>query len=40
MAPKKGHVEKELTKEEQEAQDAHEKILKRAISKGVSTGFT
>eukprot|EP00878_Enallax_costatus_P021413 GHUV01022664.1.p1 GENE.GHUV01022664.1~~GHUV01022664.1.p1 ORF type:complete len:161 (+),score=32.31 GHUV01022664.1:282-764(+) len=35
MAPKKAQVERELTKEEQEAQDAHNKILKRAINKGV-----
>lgn len=35
MAPKKAQVEKELTKEEQDAQAGHKKILKRAIDKGV-----
>jgi hypothetical protein len=38
MAPKtkKAHADKELTEEEQEAQDAHNQLIKRAVSRGVS----
>jgi hypothetical protein len=36
MAPKRGQVEKELTGEELEAQQHHNKLLKQAVAKGVS----
>lgn len=36
MAPKKGQAEKELTGEELQAQQQHNKLLKQAVAKGVS----
>jgi hypothetical protein len=40
MAPKKGQVEKELSGEELQAQQQHNKLLKQAVAKGVSNIFS